>query len=148
MLYLPIGWLLGPHALNAIPIHIVTHAAVVEQITKSIILISLFSAGLKMRLPITSSLWFLSLRLAFLSMLITVGLIALAGIFLFGLPTGIAILMGGILAPTDPVLASGHRLIAKGADMRPTAIVNTDSPQMGYIEPRCQTDPLPSFARN
>jgi len=39
-------------------------------------------------------------------MLITVGLISLAGIFLFGLPAGIAILMGGILAPTDPVLAS------------------------------------------
>ncbi len=59
-----------------------------------------------MRLPITSRLWFLSLRLAFLSMLITVGLISLAGIFLFGLPAGIAILMAGILASTDPVLAS------------------------------------------
>ncbi len=39
-------------------------------------------------------------------MLITVGLISLAGIFLFGLPAGIAILMAGILASTDPVLAS------------------------------------------
>jgi len=106
MLYLPIGWALGPHGIDAFHIHIVNDAAIVEQITKAIILISLFSAGLKMRLPITSRLWFLSLRLAFLSMLITVALIALAGIFLFGLPTGVAILMGGILAPTDPVLAS------------------------------------------
>jgi sodium/hydrogen antiporter len=106
MLYLPIGWLLGPHGLNAIPIHVFTHVFAVEQITKPIILISLFSAGLKMRLPITSRLWFLSLRLAFVSMLITVGLIAFTAIFVFGLPIGIAILMGGILAPTDPVLAS------------------------------------------
>jgi NhaP-type Na+/H+ or K+/H+ antiporter len=94
MLYLPIGWALGPHSLNAIHIEILNDAAVLEQITKAIILISLFSAGLKMRLPITSRLWFLSLRLAFLSMLITVGLISLAGIFLFGLPAGIAMLMG------------------------------------------------------
>ncbi len=107
MFYLPIGWALGPHGSNAIHINIVHHAAVVEQITQAIILISLFSAGLKMRLPITSRLWFLSLRLAFLSMLITVGLIAVTGVFLFGLPVGVAILMmGGILAPTDPVLAS------------------------------------------
>ena len=106
MLYLPIGWALGPHGLGAIRIHIVNDAAVVEQITKAIILISLFSAGLKMRLPVTSRLWFLSLRLAFLSMLITVGLIACVGMFLFGLPAGVAILMGGILATTDPVLAA------------------------------------------
>src|SRR6185312_12985271 len=106
MLYLPIGWALGPNGINAIHLHVVNDASVVEEITKAIILISLFSAGLKMRLPITSRLWFLSLRLAFLSMLVTVGLIACAGIFLFGLSPGAAILMGGILAPTDPVLAS------------------------------------------
>ena len=106
MLYLPIGWALGPHGLNAIPIDLVTHVFAVEQITKAIILVSLFSAGLKMRVRITSRLWLLSLRLAFVSMVITVALIALTGKFLFGLPLGAAILMGGILAPTDPVLAS------------------------------------------
>ncbi len=106
MVYLPIGWALGSHGLKAIHIDILNDAAVVEQVTTAIILISLFSAGLKMRVAITSRLWFLTLRLAFLSMLITVGLIALAGIFLFGLPTGVAILIGGMLAPTDPVLAS------------------------------------------
>ncbi|HKR86185.1 MAG TPA: cation:proton antiporter, partial [Terriglobales bacterium] len=106
MLYLAIGWGLGPNGLNAIRIHFVNDAGVLEQVTKAIILISLFSAGLKTRLPITSRFWFLSLRLAFLSMVITVGLIAVTGIFLFGLPPSTAILIGGILAPTDPVLAS------------------------------------------
>jgi sodium/hydrogen antiporter len=106
MLYLPIGWALGPHGMHAIRVHIVNDAAIIEQITKAIILVSLFSAGLKMRLPITSRLWLLSLRLAFVSMLVTVALIALTGSILFGLPLGVAILMGGILAPTDPVLAS------------------------------------------
>jgi sodium/hydrogen antiporter len=63
--------------LDNLRIHIGNDAAVVKQITKAIIPISLFSAGLKMRLPHISQMWLLSLRLAFLSMLITVGLIAL-----------------------------------------------------------------------
>jgi NhaP-type Na+/H+ or K+/H+ antiporter len=37
---------------------------------------------------------------------VTALLIAAAGVFLLGLPLGAAILLGGILAPTDPVLAS------------------------------------------
>ena len=39
-------------------------------------------------------------------MLVTVALIAGAGVAWLGLPLGAAILLGGILAPTDPVLAS------------------------------------------
>jgi sodium/hydrogen antiporter len=40
------------------------------------------------------------------SMLITVALVAFAGVTLLGLSLGAAVLLGGILAPTDPVLAS------------------------------------------
>lgn len=43
MLYLPIGWALGPHGLNAIQLHLVNDAPALEEITKVIILISLFS---------------------------------------------------------------------------------------------------------
>ena len=50
--------------------------------------------------------WLLPLRLAIVSMLVTVALIAGAGVAWLGLPLGAAILLGGILAPTDPVLAS------------------------------------------
>jgi NhaP-type Na+/H+ or K+/H+ antiporter len=45
-------------------------------------------------------------RLAFLSMMVTVGLVSLIGVALLGLPLGAAILLGAILSPTDPVLAS------------------------------------------
>jgi NhaP-type Na+/H+ or K+/H+ antiporter len=45
-------------------------------------------------------------RLAFLSMMITVGLIALLGVAFLDLSLGAAILLGAVLAPTDPVLAS------------------------------------------
>jgi NhaP-type Na+/H+ or K+/H+ antiporter len=38
-----------------------------------------------------------------------VGMLAVIGVWLLALPLGAAILLGGILAPTDPVLASGVR---------------------------------------
>ena len=44
--------------------------------------------------------------LAFVSMAVSVGAVALFGHFLLGLPLGGAILLGAILAPTDPVLAT------------------------------------------
>jgi NhaP-type Na+/H+ or K+/H+ antiporter len=43
-------------------------------------------------------------------MSITVGLVALVGVYALGLPLGAAVLLGAILAPTDPVLASEVQL--------------------------------------
>jgi sodium/hydrogen antiporter len=50
------------------------------------------------------------IRLAFVSMSLTVGLITLVGVGLLGMPMGAAVLLGAILAPTDPVLASEVQL--------------------------------------
>jgi len=61
---------------------------------------------LKLGLPLSNRQWYLPVRLAFVSMALTVALIAATGVFFLGLPLGAAILLGGILAPTDPVLAS------------------------------------------
>jgi NhaP-type Na+/H+ or K+/H+ antiporter len=79
---------------------------ILEGVAEVGLLISLFSVGLKLGLPFSSRQWRLPLRLAFGSMALTVALIALAGYFLLALPLGAAVLLGGILAPTDPVLAS------------------------------------------
>ena len=69
-------------------------------------LLSLFTSGLKMSVGLRDRRWFPPLRLALLSMLATVALITAAGVWLLGLPLGAAVLLGGILAPTDPVLAT------------------------------------------
>ena len=69
-------------------------------------LISLFSVGLKLGLPLSNRHWLLPLRLAFVSMVLTIALIAATGVLLLGLSLGAAVLLGAILAPTDPVLAS------------------------------------------
>lgn len=81
-------------------------SALLERLTEVSVIISLFTAGLKLRTPLSDSRWRLVMRLAFGSMTLTVLLIALVGIVGLGMPLGAALLLGGILAPTDPVLAS------------------------------------------
>lgn len=108
MIYLGVGYLLGPGGLGVIKPDPVIYAELLERITEVALLISLFTVGLKMGgVPLLDRRWLLPLRLAFISMAITVGLIAAVGVWGMGLPLGAAVLLGGILAPTDPVLASG-----------------------------------------
>ncbi len=64
-------------------------------------LISLFTLGLKFRLPFNDPLWWLPVRLAVFSTLVTIAGVAVAGVYLFDLPLGAAVLLGAILAPTD-----------------------------------------------
>jgi len=114
MLYLLVGVALGPFALGAIRLDPLRHAAILERVTEGAVLVSLFTAGLKFRVRLRDRLWRVPLRLAFLSMSVTVGLIALVGTLGLGLPLGAAVLLGSILAPTDPVLASDVQLSHAG----------------------------------
>lgn len=106
MLYLGAGVLIGPHAFNLTSFNPIAESAFIERITEVAVIVSLFSAGLKLRVPLRDSLWRLPGMLASWSMMLTVGLIALVGVAVLGLPLGAAILLGAVLAPTDPVLAS------------------------------------------
>ena len=106
MLYLAAGVALGPLGAGLIDLDPVADAAFLEHIAEVVVLISLFSAGLKLRSPLTDDRWRRPVRLAVGSMVLTVGLIALVGVLALDLPLGAAVLLGAILAPTDPVLAS------------------------------------------
>jgi NhaP-type Na+/H+ or K+/H+ antiporter len=106
ILYLAVGVVLGPVGLGLIRLDPIMQAGLLERVTEVAVLISLFTAGLKLRSPLGDSRWRIPLRLAFGSMTITVVLVALVGTVALGLPLGAAILLGGVLAPTDPVLAS------------------------------------------
>ena len=106
MLYLAAGFALGPHAAGLLNIDIYEQSAVWERVTEVAVLVSLFAAGLKLRTSLFDGRWALPVRLATVSMTVTVGLVTLVGVYGMGLPVGAAILLGGILAPTDPVLAS------------------------------------------
>lgn len=106
MLYLAVGYGLGTAGWGLMEPDSRDVSVILERVTEIALLISLFSVGMKLGLPFSSPHWRLPLRLAFVSMALTVGLITVVGVFLLDLPLGVAVLLGGILAPTDPVLAS------------------------------------------
>jgi NhaP-type Na+/H+ or K+/H+ antiporter len=106
MLYLAAGFGLGPAGLGLLRPHPLHDAHALEMVTEAAVLVSLFSVGLKLGVPFSSRRWELPVRLATLSMVMTVGLVAAAGVLGLGLPLGAAVLLGAVLAPTDPVLAS------------------------------------------
>ena len=106
VLYLAIGYALGPAGWNVIAPDPIRHAAELERLAEIALLISLFAVGLKLGVPLSDKRWYTPLRLAFPSMALTVMLLVPIGMLLFGLPVGAALLLAAILAPTDPVLAS------------------------------------------
>lgn len=106
MLYLAVGYGMGSAGWGLMTPDPRLMPDLLERVAECALLISLFSVGLKLGMPFSNPQWRLPLRLAFVSMALTVALVAGVGMFLLGLPLGAAILLGGILAPTDPVLAS------------------------------------------
>ena len=106
MLYLAAGYGLGPTGLALMAPDPLTYTVLLERMAEVAVLISLFAVGLKLGLPLSNQGWRLPVRLATVSMTLTVALIAAIGVMGLGLSLGAAILLGAILAPTDPVLAS------------------------------------------
>lgn len=106
MLYLPIGFALGPSGASLVTLDPYQNAELLTLLTEIALLISLFTVGLKLRVPLTDRMWRLPLRLGVIGMLVTSALVALAGVYVFNLPVGVAVLLGAVLSPTDPVLAS------------------------------------------
>ena len=106
MLYLVVGYAVGPAGIGLVVLDPQRNAIALERICEIAVLISLFTAGLKLKLPWKDRRWHVPARLASVSMIVTVGGVAVVGVFLLGLPLGAAVLLGAILSPTDPVLAS------------------------------------------
>lgn len=106
IVYLCVGILLGPSLLGTFRFDPWEQSALLELLTQTALLISLFSAGIKMPVPFKLARWDAPLRLAWLSMTLTVALVAWFAWYVLHFPPGAAVLLGGILAPTDPVLAT------------------------------------------
>lgn len=111
MLYLAAGYAMGPDGWSIMTPNPHLYAVILERLAEAAVLISLFAVGLKLGRPFSDKGWRLSARLAIVSMTITVALITVIGMIGLGLSLGAAILLGGILAPTDPVLASDVQVL-------------------------------------
>ena len=111
MLYLAVGVGLGPAGWAILSPDPLLHAEVLERAAEVAVLISLFAVGLKLGLPLSDKRWRLPLRLASLSMLVTIALVTVIGVVGLDLSWGAAILLAAIVAPTDPVLASDVQVL-------------------------------------
>jgi sodium/hydrogen antiporter len=108
LIYLLVGIGLGPYGVKLIELR--PEAQFLERLTEFVVIISLFSCGLKMNRPLQLWAWNSTARLIGFLMPISIFTVAGIGHFFLSLDWGPAILLGAILAPTDPVLASEVQL--------------------------------------
>ncbi|BAY24829.1 sodium/hydrogen exchanger [Calothrix sp. NIES-2100] len=112
LIYLLVGIFLGPYGLGLIQLRRddVFNAEFLERISELVVIISVFSCGLKIVRPLNLGIWDITARLIGFLMPISILALAVVGKLFLGMDWGAAILLGAILAPTDPVLASEVQL--------------------------------------
>jgi NhaP-type Na+/H+ or K+/H+ antiporter len=108
LIYLICGIGLGPYGFKLIDVR--PEAEFLERLTEFVVLISLFSCGLKMNRPLRLRAWNSTIRLIGLLMPISIFAVAAIAHWGLGVGWGQGVLLGAILAPTDPVLASEVQL--------------------------------------
>lgn len=82
------------------------HGTFIEKITELAVIISIMGAGLKInRLPSLKG-WMITWRLLGITMLLTIILVTLIGYWFAAFVPATALLLGAVIAPTDPVLGS------------------------------------------
>jgi sodium/hydrogen antiporter len=105
-----LSWLM-PDTLKADPIR---NGLLAERLAEMAVIISLMSAGLKIDRPIGWRRWATTWRLLAVTMPLCIAALTLGGTFLLGLPLASAVLLGAVIAPTDPVLASSVQVAPPG----------------------------------
>ncbi|MCU1760758.1 sodium:proton antiporter [Pseudomonas sp. 14P_8.1_Bac3] len=103
---LVVGVAIGPSALGLLKLDMADASIWMEHLTEVAVLFSLFVCGLKLRSPFKNKNWRVAVGLAAPVMLLTIAGVTLLLHYGFGLTWGAAVLIGSVLAPTDPVLAA------------------------------------------
>ena len=106
VIYLFVGVVVGPAGFDVLRLDVESQREGLETLTEVAVIVSLFVGGLKLRLPLREAPWMLAVRLAGPVMLLSIAGVAVAAHLLLGVSPFLGILLGAILAPTDPVLAS------------------------------------------
>jgi sodium/hydrogen antiporter len=104
-IYLAAGLVAGPLLLGLGPEDPMEAIPVLERVAELGVIVSLVVIGARVGRPISLRGWSSTLRLILIVMPATIGAIALTGSLLLGLAIGPALLLGAVLAPTDPVMA-------------------------------------------
>jgi sodium/hydrogen antiporter len=107
LIYLALG-LGAAAAIELLDVHWldpVDDAEVVERLAEFCVIVALFSTGLKLDRELSWAAWASIARLLALVMPLTIVAIAVFGTQVMGLSLAAAVVLGGALSPTDPVLA-------------------------------------------
>jgi sodium/hydrogen antiporter len=81
------------------------HEMYAVHLTELSVIISLMGTGLKIRRKFNWKNWQIPFRLVSITMVLSIGILAALGWWLLALAPAAAVLLGAVMAPTDPVLA-------------------------------------------
>ena len=82
------------------------HEQFTLHLTEMVVIVSIMGTGLKIDEPFSFKTWLVPFKLVTITMLLSITAVALVTWYFFNLNPATAILLGAVLAPTDPVLAS------------------------------------------
>lgn len=114
MLYVGFGALLFALPLPLPSADPLVHPKLAERLTELTLLVALVGAGLRIDTPFGWRRWRLTWRLLAITMPLCILAGALLGRHLLGYGLATAVLLGAVLAPTDPVLASDVQVAPPG----------------------------------
>ncbi|MGN2639864.1 cation:proton antiporter [Nocardia takedensis] len=98
------GLVIGEASVGAVsPL---THPKVIEHLAEVCVIVALMGVGLAIDRPLHWRTWLSTWRLLLIAMPLGIAAVALFGWWAAALPPAAAVLIGAVLAPTDPVLAS------------------------------------------
>ncbi|MGP9597381.1 MULTISPECIES: cation:proton antiporter, partial [unclassified Psychrobacter] len=106
MLQVGLGLIMGYYWTTLSFLNPIDNGLLIEKLTEIVVLVSLVGAGIKIDTELSWQLWRPTVRLLLITMPIGIFSMAVLGYYTFGLSLGAAVLLGAVLAPTDPVLAS------------------------------------------
>jgi NhaP-type Na+/H+ or K+/H+ antiporter len=117
----PIVYVALGMAVFALPLRLPTadplaEGDVVERMTELAVIVSLMGAGLKIDRTIGWASWRTTRRLLVLAMPLTIAGVTILGWWAAGLAPAAALLLGAVLAPTDPVLAADVQVGPPGGE--------------------------------
>jgi len=120
VIYLGLGLIagVGLFVLGVEPLDPIEDAELVSRVAEMALLVAVFTAGLKMERSLTFASWRSVVLLIALVLPATVALVVAFGTLVMGLSLGAALILGGVLAATDPVLAGDIGVGAPGDQPR------------------------------
>lgn len=106
MVVLVLGLFTSFFSLNIDPGFMYSQTKLLEHVTELTVIIALMEAGVKIDRLFDWKSWRISWRLLGITMPITILLVSISGWWVGGLVFSTALLLGSVIAPSDPVLAS------------------------------------------